>query len=180
MVNLSADWAVRNQQSTLTGQGSKLMKKGSFYFAIFVFALALFFFVSALTFGAMKSKLLPLIVSSVTLILAGIEVTIELLKRRCRQEDKESVDKSEKGGKDDLRSYITYFAWTLGLIVGIYLLGFLISIPVFILSFLLSHGQRFSKSVFIAAFNTLIIYLIFVIVFKTELYEGIAIKMLSQ
>ena len=156
------------------------MKKGSFYFAIFVFALALFFFSLSLTFGAMKSKLLPLIVSSVALILAGIEVRIELLKRRSRQEGKESVDKGEKDRKDDLRLYVTYFAWMLGLIVGIYLLGFMISIPVFILSFLLSHGQRFSKSAFIAAFNTLIIYLIFVIIFKTELYEGIAIKMLSQ
>jgi uncharacterized protein YqhQ len=155
------------------------MKKGSTYFAIFIFAFALFFCVYALTFSQMKTKLVPLAVSVVTLILAGIQLGTELLKKPRKQDDKESKDACNVSDEKELHLYVTYFAWSIGLILGIYLLGFLISIPIFILSFLLLHGQRLYKSALVAAITTISLYVIFVLIFKIDLYEGIVVRMLT-
>jgi ABC-type sugar transport system permease subunit len=157
------------------------MKKGSIYFAVFIFVFALFFCVYSLTFSQMKTKLVPLAVSVVTLILAGIQLGTELLKKPRKQDDKESKDAGNVSDeKNELHLYVTYFAWSIGLILGIYLLGFLISIPIFILSFLLLHGKSLYRSALIAVITSISLYVIFVLIFKIDLYEGIALRMLIK
>ena len=155
------------------------MKKGSVFFAVFILAFALFFCFQSLTYENLKTKLLPLVVSVVTLLLAGANLVNELAKRPKGKEDEESAEGKKKANKkESLRFYMTYFGWSLGLVLGIYLLGFLISIPIFISLFLTLHGQKFLKSASIAVLTTAILYAVFVLVFKTELYEGIVIQML--
>jgi Tripartite tricarboxylate transporter TctB family len=158
-----------------------MTKKGGTYFTIFILAFALFFCVYSLTFGQIKTKLLPLAVSVLTLILAGIQLGTELVKKRRAQEEKD-LNETGKGSnrKDDLHFYVTYFIWSLGLILGIYLLGFLISIPIFIFSFLLLHGQKSYKSALTAAIMTISLYVVFVLIFKIDWYEGIVVRMLTQ
>jgi hypothetical protein len=156
------------------------MKKGSIYFAAFILACALFFFFYALTYSHIKTKLLPLAVAVITLILVGIELGSELVRKRRRQECHESKDAGDgSDNKEDLRLYVPYFGWSLGLILSIYLLGFLITIPGFILSFLLLHDEKFFKSALIASITSISLYVVFVSIFKIELYKGIVVKMLA-
>jgi hypothetical protein len=157
------------------------MKKGSIYFAVFIFVFALFFCVYSLTFSQMKTKLVPLAVGVITLILGGIQLGTELVKKPRKQDDNASNDTSNGSDeKDELHLYVTYFAWSVGLILGIYLLGFLVSIPIFILSFLLLHGKSLYRSALVSIITSISLYIVFVLIFKIDLYEGIALRMFTS
>jgi len=156
------------------------MRKGSIYFIVFVLVMAMFFGVYSITYSQTKTKLLPLAVSAIMFILGVAQLVDELNKKKIAQENNgpEEVGR-KKDQSSKLLPHVIYFAWLLGLIFGIYILGFIISIPIFIFCFLLLHGENWYKSVSTAAITTIILHVVFVLIFKFNLYEGKFFSMLS-
>jgi heme/copper-type cytochrome/quinol oxidase subunit 4 len=47
---------------------------------------------------------------------------------------------------NELRSYVAGFAWVIGLFLAAYLIGFLISTPLFVVVYMITHGRTFWAS----------------------------------
>jgi Tripartite tricarboxylate transporter TctB family len=150
--------------------------KPSSYFLIGLLLFALFAFVNSLLFARLKIQLVPLIMSGMIIVLAGVE-----LFREIRREPEVEKAKETKVGEEDLefntkgqlKDYIIIFCWLIGFFTGIYVVGFVAAIAIFICAYLKWYGHAWLKSIGLAAAATIIIYLVFVILLQLELYRGI-------
>jgi len=148
--------------------------KPSTYFLIAVIAVALFLGIYSLTYSSMKLKLLPAIISGLVFVLSVIELRKELITgQQAKGETEPEAEKTGVGASSELRGYTLGFAWILGFLLGIYFIGFLISIPLFIFSYLKLHGKNWLISVTLAAGAIVLIYLVFVVALKLNLFPGI-------
>lgn len=140
--------------------------KASSYIVMGIMAIALVVVVSSIRMEHWKSKLLPLIISSIMLILGAIELRTGIFK------PVESKDENIESRRI-LRGYLVTGGWVVGFLIGVYLLGFLIAIPLFTLSYMKLHG-----STWLGAFLLSIVLLGFMYVISEplahiKLYRGL-------
>ncbi|MBN1368462.1 MAG: tripartite tricarboxylate transporter TctB family protein [Dehalococcoidales bacterium] len=131
--------------------------------------------ITSLTFHYWESMTLPLITSSLVIILACIQLGLDLRKRPKKDD---SVKKGETTADDtlkkaELKRGTIILCWTAGFALATYILGFYIAIPVFSLAYLKTHSRRWLTSILFAVIITGFIYLVFNIVLKTILYRGL-------
>jgi len=143
---------------------------------IMVFTLA-FGFIS-LTYPAVKTKLVPGTVSGLVFVLAGIQLWKELShKEQSEKESKaDAVDEESPESEVGWRENLVAFAWLSGFLVAIYLLGFLTSILLFIFLYMKLNRRGWTSSIITAVLATALIYLIFVVVLRADLFPGIIIE----
>jgi hypothetical protein len=156
------------------------------YLLVLIIIVSLIFGGFSLTYSSMKMKLLPMIVSGLLLVLAAIELTREILahkrapgKNQAQAEGAYHVTANEEVGLEsdgDIRGDLVGFAWLMGMIIGTYLLGLLVSIPLFMLIYLINHGIGWIKSSVMAVVTVISTYLIFVKVLQVELFQGIILE----
>lgn len=156
------------------------------YLLVIIIIVSLIFGGISLTYSSMKMKLLPTIVSGLLLVLAAIELTREILahrrapgKNQVQPEGAPHATANEEVGLEsdgDIRGDMIGFAWLMGMIVGTYLVGLLVSIPLFMLIYLMNHGIGWIKSSVMALATVISIYLIFVKVLQVELFPGIILE----
>ncbi|MFC1971630.1 tripartite tricarboxylate transporter TctB family protein [Chloroflexota bacterium] len=148
----------------------------SSYVLIAIIIVALFFGYFSLTFHSMKGALFPGVISILVFILAAIELVRDLTVKG-KDEANQEVE-GEVGvlpgdrGNVPLRRYFITFGWMAGLLLGIYLVGFLISIPLFIFPYLKLHGRGWLLSLALAAIATAVIFLVFVAALQVDLFPG--------
>jgi hypothetical protein len=148
--------------------------KPGIYFLIGLIVLSLVFVVSAFTFPEMRMKIMPLFASSLVFVLAAIQISRELIASR-----QNTADTGLKAGKgkektgEGLGGSLLGFVWFAGIIVAIYLFGFLISIPAFLFLYLKLHGKKWLTSVVSAISTVLVIYVLFVVALQVDLYPGL-------
>ncbi len=150
--------------------------KPSSYFLIGLLIVAFFAFVNSLMFPRLKMQLFPLIMSGIILVLAGVELFREIRRKPEVQQAKETKageEDLEFNTKGQLKDYIIIFCWLVGFFAGIYVVGFVAAIAIFIFAYLKWYGHAWLKSIGLAAAATIIMYLIFVILLKLELFRGI-------
>ena len=125
--------------------------------------------------------LLPVICSSCVLVLGGIQLVREIRADGRRPEMSVGAEEMEgvREGKVDVRKYLVTGAWIVGLVIAIYLLGFLVAIPVFVLSYIKWAGKRWRTAVIFGASTAAIIYYGFVILLRIRLYEGLLLSFLK-
>jgi hypothetical protein len=162
------------------------MMKVNSYLLVIIIIVSLIFGGVSLTYSNLKMKLLPLIVSGLLLVLAVIELTREILahkrapgKNQALPEGAPHVTANEEVGLEsdgDIRGDLVGFAWLMGMIIGTYLLGLLVSIPLFMLIYLINHDIGWIKSSVMAVVTVISIYLIFVKVLQVELFQGIILE----
>lgn len=149
--------------------------KGSSYFLI-VIVLTMSFVVgwSLLMMPAFESKLLPIVFGSVILFLALIRLRIEI---RGSDEPESTVTGGETSETevvgDQLRRSLPHLAWLAGLVSGVYLLGYLISLPIFIFSYMKWLGARWFVASASAVLFPAITYLGLKFGLDVELYGGV-------
>lgn len=124
--------------------------------------------------------LLPVICSSCVLVLGGIQLAREILADGRPEiivggEEVEGVQQD----KADVRKYLVTGAWIVGIVIAIYLLGFLIAIPLFVLSYIKWAGKRWRTAVIFSASTAAIIYYGFSILLRIRLYEGLLLSFLK-
>lgn len=156
-----------------------MKEKGSIYFLSVIMVIMVMVVVVSLRMEQFASKLLPIIISGVVFILAAIG-----LRREIFQQDKPGVngmdEETVKGEKvtGELRSYLVSWAWVIGFVLAIYLLGFIIAIPLLIISYMKSHGTSWLTAGFFAVVTTALIYSLFALALRIELYRGILVEWL--
>ncbi len=147
--------------------------KGSTYFLISLLLLSLIFIVVALTWPFLEDRLLWIMVNSVFLVM----VVAQLLKD-IRSRNKGAAPAAIEAGKDTnskvkMKRFGFAMGWLRGFLLITYLIGFLLSIPLFSFSYVKVHGVGWLKSVVFAILLVAVLYIIFVIGLRVELYRGL-------
>lgn len=143
------------------------LKPGS-YFIMVIMAVSLAVILGALTLEYQSIKVLPIIVGSIVFILAAITLIRDLW---AKEKPKGAVEQGEK--ETELRRYWPTAAWIASFALAIYLLGFLIAIPLFILSYLKLQGRGWLRGIIIAGITTSLVYLAFELALQVKLYRGL-------
>jgi hypothetical protein len=113
------------------------MHKGRVLFCVFLILVAVIAIYLALDWP-FKAALFPLSVSIPLLLLAGIQLGI-LLVRKEETIESSAVDlefSSDVPPEIERRRVISAFAWIVGFIFCVYLIGFPLAVPLFIFSYL--------------------------------------------
>lgn len=146
----------------------------SSYFLMGILACTLFFGLYSLTYPKIQTKLLPLVISGIVFVLAAVELTRELRASKAGKEAAGGFKGITAEDRRELLKYLFTFCWIGGLLLGIYLIGFLPGIFLFILAYLRFHAHhRWPKSVIVATVALAFIYGIFVVIFKADLFPGL-------
>jgi small-conductance mechanosensitive channel len=139
------------------------LKPGS-YFIILVMAVSLAVILGALSLEFKSIRVLPMVIGGIVFSLAAISLVRDLLSKK------------ETRGPEEEKSLRTYWptaAWIASFALAIYLLGFLIAIPLFILSYLKSKGRGWLGCIIVAGITTGLIYLAFEFALQVKLYRGL-------
>lgn len=148
--------------------------KPSSYFLIVLLVIAIVALVYGLTFPTMKAKLVPIVLSGIILVLASIELVRELRAGvKAQPKTKAESEKAEAVTKGELPRYLVGLGWMAALAAGIYLVGFLIAVPLFVVAYLKLNSRRWLISIGMAAAMAIFIYGIFIVVLRVDLYPGL-------
>jgi hypothetical protein len=147
--------------------------KSSSYFLLMILIFALLMGIAALGYSKIKDKTVPLCISGLVIVLGGIQLSKEILEAK-----KESKEKAENGveGKNafsELKSYLLVFAWIAGLVLSIYIFGFLISTFLFMTAYLKTTGSSWVMSIVHAVITTAVVYVVFIRFLGAELFQGV-------
>jgi len=140
--------------------------KANSYIVMGIMAIALIAILSSLGMEQWKSKLLPLIMSGLILILGVIELRTGIFKG-----DKEAGMNEES--KRILRGYLITGVWVGGFLVAIFLLGFLIAIPLFTFFYMKLNGSTWLGAILLTIVILGFMYAISEPLAGIKLYRGL-------
>ncbi|MFH0914788.1 MAG: tripartite tricarboxylate transporter TctB family protein [Chloroflexota bacterium] len=150
------------------------MKKlsGLAYVYIVIMVIMLVVIIFSLTMPRLSSKLLPIIIGGLVLVLTAFALRQELT--RAMPEAAATAEQKDEGKKSggDLKGYLLNGTWLAGFALGIYTLGFLISMPVFVLAYMRWLGTRWRTAGIFAIVTSALIYGIFEQGLDIELHRG--------
>jgi hypothetical protein len=151
-------------------------------FLIVVLLVMAVFFVTSMGYKEPKVKLMPMIMSGAAIVLAGVAVVEEFrsgAKSSAPTDEEGDVIEDENLLATPLIAYFKAFGWFAAAIACVYVLGFLIAIPVWMIVFLWKNGFQWWKAVPQGIGLTIIIYVVFTMVLQIELYQGLVGQLLS-
>ena len=154
-------------------------KRGPLYFALGLFALTVFFIY--LSYGyTPKVRLFPLMVGYTGLILCTLDLISLTGTGFGRIIDTvfsgKAVKETGKAPKfaPKLSRQLIAMAWMVGLTIGIYIVGFMVMVPVYVFSSMLFQGKKsVKKCAYGAVGTTVFVWVMFELLLKYELYRGI-------
>ncbi|MDP2645375.1 MAG: tripartite tricarboxylate transporter TctB family protein [Desulfobacterales bacterium] len=117
-------------------------------------------------FGA---RLFPWVIA----IPAALLMLMELAKEIFQPRDAAPAELDPEEKKRRNRAYGSIIAWMVGFLAMIYVLGFLVGIPLFLFLYLKTNGFPWFRSLRLAAGLILSIYLIFSLLMNMHLYPGL-------
>lgn len=145
------------------------------WFLVFVLAFMALILGVSISLSSWQSKLLPSIISGLVLILGGIQFWKEI--RPKVGENELTARDSQAGEKGtDLK---VVMGWLLGFPLAIFLLGFLLAIPLFVFCYVKLRGRSWIVSIATASTTTLLVYVIFELALKANLWNGIVFRSIS-
>lgn len=136
-----------------------------------------------------RARYVPQVVAIFSLFCLALQFALDAFPRleslygTIEQADVFSIDEGVKaarlGDDSDRRlEFVAYF-WLLGLLGGLFVLGFLISIPLYIAFYLrFQAGLSWPRSTIYGALTWLFVYLLFVRLFEIPLYSGMLLDWL--
>jgi len=146
----------------------------------FIFLMIVMVFIIAWSLGmkSIESKLLPLIVSGVILILAAFGLRNELGKQKITA----ATDKTEKQkqSRPQMHKYLRNLAWVFGFGVSIYLIGFLAAMTFFIFAYMKWLGTSWRMAIIFTIVTPVIMYFGFYKGLNTDLYPGLLLLALTH
>lgn len=148
--------------------------KSSSIFLISILLLMLFTGGMSLSFRHLDALLAPLLLSIVIFILAAIELRKELLSEDKTPQGVANRNPMERGkDRTGLRRFGLALGWMGGFTLGIYILGFFLSIALFAFTYIKLRGRGWLLGAVFAVCLTLILYLIFEVGLSSQLYRGL-------
>jgi hypothetical protein len=139
---------------------------------VFFLILGLYGLIQSLVFGPWEAVALPAAVSGVIVLMASVEVVKEVRTREpAAAEPKDPLERAKT--RETRLRLVLIIAWTAALMLGIYLFGFRIAIPIFAFSYLKWRGWGWIASGLFAGAMIGFTYGAFDIGLKAPLFEGI-------
>ena len=142
--------------------------KPSSWFLIAILFVMVAVVVNSLTFKHFESAFLPLVLAGSIILLGAIELWRELSKGNETEQGDEKAPLMRKG-----TGFYPLMGWIVGFAVAIYVLGYLIAIALFLISFLLSEKFGWAKTIIIALATTATIYVLFEVLLRSGLWKGL-------
>jgi hypothetical protein len=146
--------------------------RASSCFLIVIMAMMLATIGYALRMDYFKSKLLPIVVSSIVFILAAVALKQEGLTAKEQKINGIGLSASQEP-KERRHAYLFTGIWVISFTLAIYLVGFLIAIPLFIFAYMRSHGIDWFTAIIFAILTPAFIYGIFEFAVGITLYPGL-------
>ncbi|MFC1814472.1 tripartite tricarboxylate transporter TctB family protein [Thermodesulfobacteriota bacterium] len=144
--------------------------KHSSYFLICLILVSLYFIGESLTFGSREASMVPLMLSCAIFVMAAVELWKELPRKKAKQTPV-TFEASEHSESQLSRGGVV-LGWAMGFFLGIYLLGFLLAIPLFIFSYLKFKKRAWLVAILLPVVITAFIYCVFEIGFQLQLFRG--------
>jgi hypothetical protein len=145
-------------------------------FLVIVIIVMAVFFVTSMSYEELKVKLMPAIISGATIVLSLIALYNDLKsgsKASMPTDEDGDVIEDEKIVGTPLVDYFKAFLWFAAMIACVYILGFLIAIPVWMIIYLWKNGTKWWSAIPQGIVLTIIIYVVFTTLLQIELYKGI-------
>jgi hypothetical protein len=146
--------------------------------ALFIMVASVVFLFWSRTYSG-QSRAMPELVAWATIALASIDVIIQFdtgpsrWLRRLVTAERIVAWKMEGEEEASLGTVLLAVGWVVGYVALLYLFGFLIATPVYVLLYMFFHGgHSIRNSLLAAAATTLTIWLTFEVLFKYPLYPG--------
>lgn len=161
-----------------------LEKRGALYFALGLFALTIVFIYLSYDY-APEVRLFPLMVGYTGLILCTLDlisltdtgfgrIIDSVFSGKAAEEAGEETGKAPPKFAPKLSRQLIAMAWMVGLTIGIYIVGFMAVVPVYVFSSMLFQGKKSVKQCAYGAVGaTVFIWVMFELLLKYELYRGI-------
>jgi len=147
--------------------------KSSTYFLIFLILIAVYFVVESLMYEPLQAKLLGLTIGPIVILLGLVQLAKEI-KLEGPETEAAAIEEEEEGeAYIPFSRYLTLIGWVVGFLLLTYVLGFYISIPVFVFSYLFYTSAGLKKSIVTAALTTLFIFILFDVFLGRVIWEGI-------
>ena len=130
----------------------------------------------------MQDGLFPLIIGIPTIALGTAQIILDMRHRQKPKEAGTGIASDASIGiwirslKGENLCYVIAFAWIVGLVIMIYLLGYYVAIPLFLLLYFKLHGRRWRSSIALCLIISAVLYLSFVLGFKFTFYKGLLFK----
>lgn len=154
-------------------------KRGALYFALGLFALTVFFIYLSYDY-APNVRLFPLMVGYTGLILCALDLiglTDTALGRIINTVfSGTAAGETGKVAKftPKLSRQLIAMAWMVGLVIGIYIVGFMVMVPVYVFSSMHFQGKKSVKKCAYGAVSTIVfVWVMFEFLLKYELYRGV-------
>ncbi|MBI2847700.1 MAG: tripartite tricarboxylate transporter TctB family protein [Chloroflexi bacterium] len=138
---------------------------GSSYSLILIMVAMMVVIVASQSLPFFATRFLPVLVSGIVFVLAAVQLAREISTSARSAPKKED---SSKWGQ-----HLPITLWIGGFALAIYLLGFIVSIALFVLLYMKRHGSRWITSAVTAILLTAIIYSAFQIALKVDFYPGL-------
>ena len=148
---------------------------GTSYTLISIMLLTVVATVFALQLHYFASRILPIIYSGIVFALSGVALWREISKNRNQSSRTSSGigNDCEALGTAKFHEFLPFTLWTIGFSLGIYLLGFTISMALFVLAYMKTHGSSWWGSLVVAIVFAGIIHVVFNILLQSDLYRGL-------
>lgn len=153
--------------------------RGEAYFLVTIITVILVVIISSLFMEHFESKLVPILVGVTVLGLAATALVKEISVRGQR----ETSTREEAVGEEPNARWFRYLigiGWLLGYFLSIYLLGFILAISLFSLSYMILHGTKWLVAIVLAILLPALAYSFFELLLVIELYPGLIFALLSQ
>jgi hypothetical protein len=119
-----------------------------------------------------QAKLSILFCGGLILVLALVQLSRELRHKKGEEKASESEPK-ESEPNASVSQYGLEFIWMVGFGLTIYLLGFIVAIPLCVCAYMKSHGSRWLASIITGVMMSACCYIIFVLFLDMRLHSGI-------
>jgi len=123
--------------------------------------------VTAAGYPYLRAKMAYLAIGGFALLLIIIQLVKEL----------RTTSPKKEGFGDRLPTYGVELGWLIGLFVGVYLVGFIISPFIFATGYLKTHGVGWFRSILVAVILAVVVYLLFVFLLELDLYPGLILEL---
>jgi len=135
--------------------------------------IALVFGITALTYDYFVAKIVPLITCGLVILLAVIGILTEVRKQNNSGEAEPKEEVSEDEAKETWPHYARTVIWVVCLFIAVYVFGFLIAIPVFLFAYMMVYKTRWYVALSITVGTSAILYTVFVVLLKVNVYKGL-------
>ena len=155
--------------------------KANIYLYLAIITIMLFAILwSLLAMEDLESKLLPLMIGSVVFLLTAAGLLNEIRARRKQREAATAKEKGENvAAQEPLRHSLVNLGWVVAFLLGIYLLGYVVAIAIFVLAYMKRLGTRWHIAVIWAILAAAFIYTGFEFGLQIPLYRGLLFSWMS-